>query len=55
MGYRLPATGYRLRARAERAEAELARIRAALDVVEKAHALWELLTDSADTGKRSRP
>ncbi len=45
----------RLRARAERAEAELAKTRAALDVVGKAHALLELLSESADTERRSRP
>jgi transposase-like protein len=45
----------RLRARAERAEAELAKTKAALDVVGKAHALLELLSESADTEPRSRP
>jgi transposase-like protein len=44
----------RLRARAERAEAELARTKAALDVVGKAHALLELLSESADTETRSK-
>ena len=39
----------RLRARAERAERELAETKAALDVVGKAHALLELLSESADT------
>lgn len=39
----------RLRRRAERAEAELAKTRAALEVVGKAHALLELLSESADT------
>lgn len=43
----------RLRARAEKAEAELARTRAALDLVGKAHALLETLSESADTPKRS--
>ena len=38
----------RLRVRAERAEAELARTKAALDVVGKAHALLELLSESAE-------
>ncbi len=38
-----------LRVRAERAERELAKTRAALDVVGKAHALLELLSESADT------
>ena len=42
-----------LRARAEKAEAELARTRAALDLVGKAHALLETLSESADTPKRS--
>ena len=43
-----------LRRRAEKAEAELARTRAALDIVGKAHALLETLSESADTPKRSR-
>ena len=43
-----------LRARAERAEAELARAQAALEIVGKAHALLELLSESADTPTRSR-
>jgi transposase-like protein len=43
-----------LKARAERAEAELARSQAALDLVGKAHALLETLSESADTDKRSR-
>lgn len=38
----------RLRRRAERAEAELARTRAALEIMGKAHALLELLSESAD-------
>jgi transposase-like protein len=42
-----------LRARAERAEAELARANAALEIVGKAHALLGLLSQSADTDKRS--
>lgn len=42
-----------LRARARRAEAELARTRAALDLVGKAHALLETLSESADTRPRS--
>ena len=45
----------RLRSRAERAEAELAKTKAALEVVGKAHALLELLSESADTTPRSRP
>ena len=44
----------RLRARAERAEAELTKTRAALDVVGNAHALLEVLSESADTETRSR-
>lgn len=44
-----------LRARAEKAEAELARSRAALDLMGKAHALLETLSESAATDKRSRP
>ena len=46
-----------LRARAEKAEAELARSRAALDLMGKAHALLETLSESAEppvTGKRSK-
>jgi transposase len=42
-----------LRARAEKAEAELAKTRAALELVGKAHALLETLSESADTQKRS--
>lgn len=38
----------RLRARAAKAEAELAKAKAALEVVGKAHALLELLSESAD-------
>ncbi|WP_120298694.1 hypothetical protein [Gordonia phthalatica] len=41
------------RARAEAAEAELAKTQAALDLVGKAHALLEMLSESADTPKRS--
>ena len=44
----------RLTARAERAERELAKTRAALEVVGKAHALLGLLSESADTEPRSR-
>ncbi len=44
-----------LRARAEKAEAELARSRAALDLMGKAHALLETLSESAASEKRSRP
>ena len=43
-----------LRARAEKAEAELARTKAALDLVGKAHALLETLSESADKPPRSR-
>ncbi len=42
-----------LRARAEKAEFELARTRAALDLVGKAHALLETLFESAEPPKRS--
>lgn len=43
-----------LRARAEKAEAELARSKAALDLMGKAHALLETLSESADTPRQSR-
>jgi len=43
-----------LRARAEKAEAELVRSRAALDLMGKAHALLETLSESAEPPKRSR-
>ncbi len=43
-----------LRARAEKAEAELSQTRAALDLVGKAHALLETLSESAEPAKRSR-
>ena len=43
----------RLRAENERLRAELAKTKAALDVVGKAHALLELLSESADTDGRS--
>jgi transposase-like protein len=42
-----------LRKRAEKAETELAKTRAALDLVGKAHALLETLSESTDTPKRS--
>ena len=42
-----------LTARAAKAEAELARSRAALEIVGKAHALLEMLSESADTDPRS--
>ena len=41
-------------ARAERAERELAKTRAALEIVGEAHALLEMLSQSADTPTRSR-
>jgi transposase len=44
-----------LRAANEKLQRELAKTKAALDVVGKAHALLELLSESADTEKRSRP
>jgi transposase len=43
-----------LRARAEKAEAELGRSRAALDLMGKAHALLETLSESAGPEKRSK-
>ncbi len=46
-----------LRLRAQKAEAELARSRAALDLMGKAHALLESISESAEppvTGKRSK-
>ena len=43
-----------LRTRAEKAEAELARTRAALDLVGKAHALLETLSESAEPPRRSQ-
>jgi transposase-like protein len=43
-----------LRARAEKAEAELARTQAALDLVGKAHALLETLSESTGLAKRPR-
>jgi transposase len=42
-----------LRARAEKAEAELAKTKAALDLVGKAHALLETLSESTEQEKRS--
>jgi transposase len=45
----------RLLARAQRAELELAKTRAALEIVGKAHALLEMLSESADTDPRSKP
>ncbi|WP_157073148.1 transposase [Kribbia dieselivorans] len=43
-----------LRARAEKAEAEVAKTQAALDLVGKAHALLETLSESTDTPRRSQ-
>ncbi len=48
-------TNAKLLARAERAERELARTKAALEIVGKAHALLEMLSESADTQPRCRP
>ena len=45
----------KLKARAERAERELAKTKAALEMVGKAHALLEMLSESADTEPRSKP
>jgi transposase-like protein len=45
----------RLRGENERLQRELAKTQAALDVVGKAHALLELLSESADTEQRSKP
>ena len=42
-----------LRARAQKAEAELAKTKAALDLVGKAHALLETLSESTEQAKRS--
>ena len=45
----------RLKRENERLAKELSQTRAALDIVGKAHALLELLSESADTDKRSKP
>ncbi len=45
----------RLRRKNERLEAELARTRLALEITGKAHALLELLSESADTDPKSKP
>ena len=45
----------KLRARNERLEAELERTKLALEITGKAHALLEKLSESADTGPRSKP
>ena len=47
----LEARAEKLEARAEKAEAELARTKAALDLVGKAHALLETLSESTGTPK----
>jgi len=44
----------RLRKENEKLAAELARTKAALEVVGKAHALLELLSESADSEKKPR-
>ena len=44
-----------LRARVEKAEVELAKTKAALDLMGKAHALLETLSESDDTEARSTP
>jgi transposase-like protein len=45
----------KLRRRNERLEAELAKTRLALDITGKAHALLELLSESADSDPKSTP
>ena len=45
----------KLKARAEKAERELARTKTALEIMGKAHALLEMLSESADTETRSKP
>jgi hypothetical protein len=45
----------KLRRKNERLEAELARTRLALEITGKAHALLELLSESADTDPKSKP
>ena len=45
----------RLRRRNERLEAELARTKLALEITGKAHALLELLSESADCDPKSKP
>jgi transposase-like protein len=45
----------KLRAKNERLEAELERTKLALEITGKAHALLEKLSESADTGPRSKP
>jgi len=53
-GRRSSAETERLRRANARLEAELAKTRAALDIMGKAHALLEMLAESADTPTRSR-
>ena len=45
----------KLKARAERAERELVRTKPALEIMGKAHALLEMLSESADIEPRSKP
>lgn len=45
----------RSRRRVARLEAELERTKMALEIMGKAHALLELISESADTAKRSKP
>ncbi|MGH9223541.1 MAG: hypothetical protein ACRD2W_07085 [Acidimicrobiales bacterium] len=45
----------KLRAKNARLEAELARTRLALEITGKAHALLELLSESADTDTKCKP
>ena len=45
----------KLRRRNERLEAELARTKLALEITGKAHALLELLSESADSDAKSKP
>jgi len=45
----------KLRRRNQRLEAELARTRLALEITGKAHALLELLSESADSDPQSKP
>ena len=45
----------KLRRRTARLEAELARTRLALEITGKAHALLEMLSESADTEPKSKP
>jgi hypothetical protein len=45
----------KLRRRNEQLEAELARAKLALEITGKAHALLELLSESADSDPKSKP